>query len=130
MSWGPPSGGGEVRQRAEEKRSCLARDWETLYCKYFPKLKGYFASQGLRPADTEDLTQEVFQKLARSKVPEDPKAYLYTIARHILSQHRRHRTRRTDRFRGVLPACDNGERAFRLPCPRRRTGKRNLGCRD
>ena len=66
-----------------------AQDWEILYRQYFPKLGHYFASQGLSPADTEDLGQEMFQELGQGKVSENPNAYIYSIAKNILAKHRR-----------------------------------------
>jgi RNA polymerase sigma factor (sigma-70 family) len=33
----------------------------------------------------------VFQELGQGNVPEDPKAYIYAIARNILAKHRRHK---------------------------------------
>ena len=71
------------------KASISARDWETLYRKYFPKLGGYFASKGLNSTEAEDLAHDVFQELGRGKVPEDPNTYIYAIARNILARHRR-----------------------------------------
>ena len=66
-----------------------AQDWESLYHKYFPKLRHYFVSQGLRFVDAEDLAHDVFQELGHGKVPEDPNTYIYAIARNVLFKHRR-----------------------------------------
>jgi RNA polymerase sigma factor (sigma-70 family) len=73
------------------KARISAQDWEALYRKYFPKLGGYFASRGLDPVEAEDLAHDVFQVLGQAKVPEDPKMYIYAIARNILAKHRRRR---------------------------------------
>jgi RNA polymerase sigma-70 factor, ECF subfamily len=73
------------------KARISAQDWETLYRRYFPKLGSYFASQRLSPAEAEDLAHDVFQELGQAKVPEDPRTYIYAIARNILSKHRRHK---------------------------------------
>jgi RNA polymerase sigma factor (sigma-70 family) len=70
------------------KARVSAQDWERLYRRYFPKLGGYFASQGLDPGEAEDLAHDVFQELGRAKVPEDPNTYIYAIARNMLAKHR------------------------------------------
>ena len=70
-----------------------AQDWETLYWKYFPKLGGYFASQGLNPTEAEDLAHDVFRELGQAPVPQNRNAYIYAIARNVLAQHRRHKKR-------------------------------------
>ncbi|MCL5283076.1 MAG: sigma-70 family RNA polymerase sigma factor [Planctomycetes bacterium] len=71
------------------KARISTQEWEALYREYFPKLGGYFAYNGLNPAQAEDLTHDVFQELGRANVPENPNAYIYGIARNILSQQRR-----------------------------------------
>ena len=71
------------------KAKISAQDWESLYHKYFPKLRHYFVSQGLRFVDAEDLAHDVFQELGHGKVPEDPNTYIYAIARNVLFKHRR-----------------------------------------
>ena len=89
MGWGH-SDRNEVRLvRGQRKSENIGQDWETLYRKYFPKLGGYFASGGLSPTEAEDLVHDVFQELGQAKVPEDPNAYIYAIARNILAKHRR-----------------------------------------
>jgi RNA polymerase sigma factor (sigma-70 family) len=71
------------------KARISAQDWETLYRKYFPRPEGYFASKGVHPTEAEDLAHDVFQELGQAKVPEDPKAYIYAIARNIFARRRR-----------------------------------------
>ncbi|MCL5282245.1 MAG: sigma-70 family RNA polymerase sigma factor [Planctomycetes bacterium] len=71
------------------KARISAQEWETLYRKYLRKLGSYFASQGLHPTEAEDLAHDVFRELGQAKVPEDPKTYIYAIARNILARRRR-----------------------------------------
>jgi RNA polymerase sigma-70 factor, ECF subfamily len=71
------------------KARISARDWETLYRRYFPKLGSYFASRGLNPTEAEDLAHDVFRELGQAKVPENAKAYIYAIARNLFAQRRR-----------------------------------------
>jgi RNA polymerase sigma-70 factor (ECF subfamily) len=67
------------------------QDWEMLYRGYFPELGGYFASRGLSPTEAEELAQDVLEELGQAKVPQNAKAYIYTIAKNTLARHRRQR---------------------------------------
>jgi RNA polymerase sigma factor (sigma-70 family) len=76
--------GGKARMSAEE--------WETLYREYSPELGGHFSSRGLSPTEAEELAQDVLEELGQGGVPQNAKAYIYTIAKNILARHRRQRT--------------------------------------
>jgi RNA polymerase sigma factor (sigma-70 family) len=99
------------------KAKISAEDWETLYRKYLPKLGSYFAAQGLHPTEAEDLAQDVFQELGHANVPEDPHAYIYAVARNMLSQHRR---------RAIAERTALGEYGRRVTSDDRRSGSHTL----
>ena len=64
---------------------------ENLYEKYRPKLLVFFLKKGLGEEVAEDLTQEVFFRLLRSKKPFDDEDYvrnlLYRIASNLAIDH-------------------------------------------
>jgi prepilin-type processing-associated H-X9-DG protein len=68
-----------------------AGDWQVLYRRYFSRIVRYCARSGGDSADAEDLAQQVFVQLARTKIPEKPLPYLQAIARNVLAQYRRRR---------------------------------------
>ena len=78
-------------------------------------LLGFFIRRGASPHDAADLVSETFlvawKNIGREKVaPEMLRAWLFGIARNVLSQHRRGRTRRlalADRVRATLPATEH-----------------------
>ncbi len=67
-----------------------AEEWEMLYRGYFPELGGYFASRGLSPREAEELAQDVVEELGQAKVPQNARAYIYSLATNILARHRCH----------------------------------------
>jgi RNA polymerase sigma factor (sigma-70 family) len=60
-----------------------------LYRKHSLTLEGYFVSKGLPATEAQDLVHEVFRELGQGRAPKEPNAYIYAIARNILSWHRR-----------------------------------------
>ena len=61
--------------------------FDELYKRYSGRIAAYFRGQGLKHADAEDKTQEVFLTYWQSdSVIENPLAYLYGIAHHLLRQ--------------------------------------------
>ena len=73
--------------------------------RYRAALMAFFARRLHNPADAEDLTQEVFAKLAASKVDsfEHPDAYIFQMAANLLRDRGRREKVRAD-YRAVLLA--------------------------
>ncbi|MCX5643456.1 MAG: sigma-70 family RNA polymerase sigma factor [Phycisphaerae bacterium] len=79
-----------------------AGDWQVLYRRYFSRIARYCARSGGDSADAEDLAQQVFVQLARTKIPEKPLPYLQAIARNVLAQYRRRRATEQAALAGYL----------------------------
>lgn len=72
------------------------QSFDALVTRYRAPLRGYFRRQGITD-DAEDLVQEVFIRLAQAYARmhwENPDGYVFTIASHILTDHRRKGTTR------------------------------------
>lgn len=70
--------------------------------RYWHELRGYFKRRVRSSADVDDLVQEVCVRFLGSRHscrPENPLAYLYGIAGHVLADHRRS----SARDRGRVP---------------------------
>ena len=68
---------------------------ESMYRKYYHMVRRYFRAHVHCGCDVEDLTQNVFARLLRSgRVPEEPQAYIYTVARNELRSYWQERRRR------------------------------------
>ena len=78
------------------------RDWEILYRRHFDRIRRYFARSLRDSADAEDLAQQVFVQLARTKIPEKPLPYLQAIARNVLAQYCRRRATEQAALAGYL----------------------------
>lgn len=63
-------------------------DW---YGRFGRSLTSFLQRSIQEPADRDDISQEIFLRLLRVKSPElirSPKAYLYTVAAHVLAEWR------------------------------------------
>lgn len=74
------------------------RAFERLMSKYWPDIFRYTFRHAKNHEDAEDITQEVFAKVYRALPNWEPRAsfktWLYTIARHLCTDHYRGRSRR------------------------------------
>jgi RNA polymerase sigma factor (sigma-70 family) len=97
-------------------------DWEALFRQRIAMVERYFALHGVRPADADDLSQEVFKGLAQCMIPSEPHTYILAIARKVLSRHRRRRMREHAALSRYFQHCRAnrqtvGSRAFREGTP-------------
>ena len=78
------------------------RAFEALFRKYAPVLTGYFLRRGLHASDAQDLVQQTFLQLHRSRdqyrAGESVRPWLFTIARNVSRDHGRRRQRRPETF--------------------------------
>ena len=76
------------------------RAFAELFELYAPMLERYFVRHGKRSADAEDLTQETFLRLVRSRADFRPgealRPWLFTIARNVCHDHGRRAQRRPE----------------------------------
>ena len=74
--------------------------FEALFRSFAPLLLRYFARQGKRPHDAQDLVQQTFLHLHRSRAdyrPGEPvRPWLFTIARNVGHDHGRRQQRRPE----------------------------------
>jgi RNA polymerase sigma factor (sigma-70 family) len=96
-------GGKKKRRKIRSGRGCRdAAAWATLYRQYHPRIRSRLAAGGVHEQDMEDLTQEVFARLARGDAPADLPAYIATIAGNALSRYRLRRAREHAALRRLL----------------------------
>lgn len=99
-----------------ESRSRSPELWDRVYKEYGQMLRGYIASRLHSPEDVDDLVQNVFATMVRRKhVPEDPRPYIYMVARNQLRSHWRQRKRRDDQTASLMLAGD--DRIAGVPSP-------------
>lgn len=94
-------------------------DLDTLFQRHAGDLAGYLRRQLPCPHLAEDLCQEVFLRLGQHPEPtrlEEPRAYLFRIARNLLIDHHRRR-----RSRPLDQPLDDPELCLACPrsCPER-----------
>ncbi|HKU43036.1 MAG TPA: RNA polymerase sigma factor [Polyangiales bacterium] len=79
-----------------------AAAFNALFRAYAPKLLGYFARQGKRTHDAQDLVQQTFLHVHRSRADyrlgEPLRPWIYTIARNLGHDHGRRQQRRPETF--------------------------------
>ncbi len=72
--------------------------FDALYAKLAPKLRGYLSSHTYNASLTEDLLQETFLQIHRSRhtyaPPRPVRPWVFAIARHVYLMHRRASARR------------------------------------
>jgi RNA polymerase sigma factor (sigma-70 family) len=86
----------EARRPEPEGAGLRARQeyWRELYEQHHEAIRRYFARHVRHPHDVDDLMQTVFLNLiARGGDLQNPRAYLFAVARHQLSLYWRHRRR-------------------------------------
>ena len=102
------SGRREARGGEAELRECMVRYQagdvaavEELVQRLSPRLISYFARPEAHPSDVEDLVQECWLRIHRSRHtyrPADPLLpWIFAIARHTMLDDRRRRSRRATR---------------------------------
>jgi RNA polymerase sigma factor (sigma-70 family) len=64
-----------------------------LYGDFYPQVRSWFAAKQASEQNADDLTEQVFVELVRGDTPDDPKAYIATIASNVLSQYRRRKVK-------------------------------------
>jgi RNA polymerase sigma-70 factor (ECF subfamily) len=78
------------------------RAFAALFRSYGAMLFRYFVRQGKRPYDAQDLVQQTFLQLHRSRadyrVEEPLRPWLFTIARNVSHDHGRRQQRRPETF--------------------------------
>jgi RNA polymerase sigma factor (sigma-70 family) len=85
-------GGGKRRRETRSDDGCMSQAvWARLYRKFYPRVRTRLSAKVANEHDAEDLAQEVFLELARTKAPENPLFYLDAIARNLAAQCRRRR---------------------------------------
>jgi RNA polymerase sigma factor (sigma-70 family) len=97
---------------AESKRPLI----EWLFAEQGAGLRAFFYRRVHRPADAAELAQEVFLRLLRVRdldAIHDLQAYLYTVARNLLREHRI----REGRMQGSLDADDPTIQEDLSECP-------------
>jgi RNA polymerase sigma-70 factor (ECF subfamily) len=70
----------------------VADPFTTLHARFRRPLERFFSSYRLSEADVEDLTQEVFTRVAGGTPPAElrrPDAFLFTLARNLVRDHAR-----------------------------------------
>jgi RNA polymerase sigma-70 factor (ECF subfamily) len=98
----------ETREKEAELRHCMVRYQagdvaavEELVQRLSPRLTGYFARPQANPSDVEDLLQECWLRIHRSRHTyraTDPLLpWIFAIARHTMLDDRRRRSRRAAR---------------------------------
>jgi len=58
-----------------------------FYEEYYPHINSYIASRVNWSADADDLTQDVFIEFWKANRLQNPKAYIFAIARKIITQY-------------------------------------------
>jgi RNA polymerase sigma factor (sigma-70 family) len=76
--------------------------WAKLYADFYPQIKSWFIARVKNEQDAEDLAQQVFAELEADDAPDNPEAYLHTMARNILAQHWRKKAKERTSQRGYL----------------------------
>ncbi|TBU97400.1 RNA polymerase sigma factor [Stutzerimonas kirkiae] len=75
------------------------KEVERIYAEYSGRLRRYLLLKTRQPELAADLTQECFARLLQrdEPLPDNPLSYLFTIANHLLIDHRRnHNQARTE----------------------------------
>lgn len=84
---------GFLLSRAIHEKDRNALGW--LHAKYYPRIKRYIASRIKTIPDAEDLAQGVFLELCKGNARYDdhrePEAYLFGMARNLVSRYYRNR---------------------------------------
>ncbi|QLF92753.1 RNA polymerase sigma factor [Pseudomonas sp. ABC1] len=78
---------------------------ERIYAEYSERLRRYLLLKTRQPELAADLTQECFARLLQrdEPPPDNPLSYLFTIANHLLIDHRRnHNQARTEQVGDTL----------------------------
>jgi RNA polymerase sigma-70 factor (ECF subfamily) len=81
----------------QDKDSLMDKGWRGLDQRYRVPLRSYFRRRVLDPTDAEDLTQEVFVRLAKRPDQHNGEtidAYVFKIAANVLTDWNRYRTSR------------------------------------
>ena len=76
--------------------------WAKLYADFYPQIKSWFLARVKNEQDAEDLAQQVFAEPEADDAPDNPEAYLHTMARNILAQHWRKKAKERTSQRGYL----------------------------
>jgi RNA polymerase sigma factor (sigma-70 family) len=85
-------GGKEERREIRSDAGGMSQAvWAKLYRKFYPRIRARLSARVANEHDAQDLAQQVFMELARTKVPEDPGRYVYAIAWNLVAQYRRRR---------------------------------------
>lgn len=63
----------------------------SFYAEYYPQIKRYIAPRINSSTDAEDLAQDVFIEFWKGNSPQDPKTYIFAIARKIVAQYCRNK---------------------------------------
>ncbi|MBM4028405.1 MAG: sigma-70 family RNA polymerase sigma factor [Planctomycetes bacterium] len=66
-------------------------DWARLYREFYPRVRARLLASVTDEHEAQDLAQQVFVELARTKVPEESLTYLNAIVRNLAAQYRRRR---------------------------------------
>jgi RNA polymerase sigma factor (sigma-70 family) len=94
----------------QDKDSSMDDGWRGLDQRYRVPLRSYFRRRVLDPTDAEDLTQEVFVRLAKRPDQHNGEtidAYVFKIAANVLTDWNRYRTSR--RATAHRPISDQSE---------------------
>ena len=78
--------------------------WGNVYKEYYQRLRRFFAASLANPEDVDDLVQAVFSNLIKRRViPDDPRTYIFTVARNQLNSYWREKKRRNRQVLSLVP---------------------------
>jgi RNA polymerase sigma factor (sigma-70 family) len=76
--------------------------WGRLYGAFYPPVRSGFVAKVASEQDADDLAEEVFARLARAGLTDDPKAHIAGLALSVLRRYRRRRAKEHAALRKLL----------------------------
>ncbi len=94
---GTMMGGRKKRRQTRSGRRRLGSTlWAERHGEYHAQIRAWFAARVASEQDADDLAEEVVARLARAGAPQDPKAYIATVAANALARYWRRRAKDRD----------------------------------
>jgi RNA polymerase sigma-70 factor (ECF subfamily) len=82
--------------------------WARLYRDFYPQIRSWFVTKVASEQDADDLAEQVFAELGRGDTPDNPKAYIATVAANALSRYRRRKAKERTVLRRLLMQAMSG----------------------